>query len=79
MMVSCQQPDAAVSAPDFLLILDYVTDAVLEKSDIGGRIYVSPDARHVVVLARNGKTVSAYKVSDEGNFQVYFSSVRRRR
>lgn len=69
MMVSCQHPDA-VATPEFLLILDSVTDAVLEKSDVGGRLYISPDARHVIVLAGNGKTVSAYKLSDEGNFQV---------
>src|SRR6218665_1994986 len=47
-------------APDgssFHLVIDYLTDAVLKKSEIGGSFYLSPDARHLVVVGN--QTLSA--------------------
>lgn len=71
-MINCESSNVSTSSADFLLVLDYVADAVLFKFSVGGKIYVSPDSRYVVVLAKNGKTISAFKISDSGYLEHSF-------
>src|SRR6218665_569521 len=51
----------APGGSSFHLVIDYLTDAVLKKSEIGGRLSLSPDARHLVVVAN--QTLSAYTIT----------------
>ena len=75
--LSCNTPEEA-SEPPFHLVLDYLTDAVLKTSDVGGgNIYLSPDSRNVIISASEGSAVSVYKITADGKnivnqrFKVY--------
>ena len=43
-----------------------MTDAVLQQIHLGGDLYVSPDARYLVVVEDDGNTISVNKILDDG-------------
>jgi hypothetical protein len=51
---------------DRILILDYVTDRVLDVLKSGGDLFVSPDMRNLVMLSADENTVSVYSIADDG-------------
>lgn len=53
MFVRCQDP--LTGADSKLLLLDYLADTVVsEYPNLGGKIFVTPDSRKLVIL-QNGK------------------------
>ena len=52
------------------LILDYVTDAVLEHNDIHGEPYVSPDGRHIITIDEVGNNMRVFRVTDQGEYTL---------
>ena len=49
-----------------LLVLDYLTDEVLQMLNVTGDPYVSPDSRFLVTVDNAELKISVYTVSDEG-------------
>ena len=50
------------------LILDYVTDKVIEYTDLGGEPHVSPDGRFMVVINKADNTLAVYRIHDDGRY-----------
>ena len=65
MLVRCVAP-AGQPKKSSLLTLDYVTDAVLSKTDLSGDPYVSPDGRFMVVVDDEGDTLTVHRIGDDG-------------
>lgn len=68
-LVGCRS-NGSEARPSFHLVLDYVTDGLLERLEVNGYSHVSPDARRVVILGDGGNTAFVFQVSDEGWFYV---------
>ena len=49
-----------------LLVLDYVTDKVMEQKRLNGDSFVSPDSRYMVVVDDDGDTITVHKINDDG-------------
>ena len=49
-----------------LLVLDYVTDKIMEQKRLNGDSFVSPDSRYVVVVDDDGDTITVHKINDDG-------------
>ena len=68
MVISCASPDDLTAEPKKQLVLDYVTDRVIETLELAGKSFVSPDLRSLVILSSAGKTISVYMISEDGKF-----------
>ena len=66
-VVFCHTPEGK-DAETSQLVIDSVTDSVLQQSKIHGRPYISPDGRNVVTIDEVGDNISVYKVTDDGMF-----------
>ncbi len=64
-MVHCKSGGGEQDA-NSQLILDYITDAVLEERRLNGDPYVSPDSRFMVVVNDNGDTITVHRITDNG-------------
>ena len=62
-IIQCVSPETHAS---HLLILDYVTDAVVMVMPTQGKPYVSPDSRHVVTVDSETGKVFVNRVSEQG-------------
>ena len=51
------------------LLLDYVTDKVVEYTDLGGEPHISPDGRFMVVIDRDDNTLAVYRIHDNGEWR----------
>ena len=49
-----------------LLVLDYVTDKIMEQKRLNGDSFVSPDSRYMVVVDDDGDTITVHKINDDG-------------
>jgi len=65
-VISCASPDDVTAEPKKQLVLDFVTDKVIETLNVSGKLYVSPDLRNLVVLGNMGHSVSAFTIADDG-------------
>lgn len=54
-----------------VVVLDYLTDEVLEMLNVTGDPYVSPDSRFLVTVDNTQRKISVYKVSDEGKLDIW--------
>jgi len=70
-MVHCV---SSLSAPhrSSRLLLDYVTDKVVEYTDLGGQPHISPDGRFMVVINSEDNTLAVYRVHDNGKLEHLF-------
>lgn len=73
-MISCTSPDDVKSEPKKQLVLDYVTQRVIEVLEVGGRPYVSPDLQNLVILGNSGNTISTYAISEDGTYNCTLCS-----
>jgi hypothetical protein len=55
-----------MNEPKKQLVLDYVTDRIIETLEVAGRPYVSPDLQTLVILGNTGNTISSYAVAEDG-------------
>lgn len=55
----------------FRLVLDYVTDKVLDQEELGGEPYLSPDSRFLVTVKDDGNTVSVHRLGDDGEWESH--------
>ena len=65
MIVYCKAP---IGQPqkNSRLVLDYITDKVLDYIDLAGEPYVSPDGRRMVTVDRTSNTLAVFNVNDVG-------------
>ena len=49
-----------------VLVLDYVTDKIMEQKRLNGDSFVSPDSRYMVVVDDDGDTITVHKINDDG-------------
>lgn len=64
-MVYCTAPEGE-DVKSSRLVLDYITDKVLDFVDLGGQPHVSPDSQYTVTVDTNTNTIAVYKVNDDG-------------
>ena len=65
MAVHCTAPPGE-SPTSSRLLIDYVTDTVIQQIHLGGDLYVSPDARYLVIVEVDGNTISVNRILDDG-------------
>ena len=49
-----------------VLVLDYVTDKIMEQKRLNGDSFVSPDSRYMVVVDDDGDTITVHRINDDG-------------
>ena len=64
-LVHCKAASGEIEI-NSLLVLDYVTDKIMEQKRLNGDSFVSPDSRYVVVVDDDGDTITVHKINDDG-------------
>ena len=67
MIVQCDAPNGKEKKLN-RLVLDYITDEVLEVSDLSGEPHVSPDGQYLVTVDKDTNTIAVYRVKDNGEY-----------
>ncbi|XP_013388750.1 follistatin-related protein 5-like [Lingula anatina] len=70
-VVDCRSP-AGKPPQEKQLLMDYITDAVINERDVIGQPYVSPDSRYIVSVDNKEQSVTIQRVSDEGQITYGF-------
>jgi hypothetical protein len=70
-VIGCAESDDVSTGATHQLVLDYVTDKVIDQLNVGGRLFTSPDLRNLVVVNKGGNTITVFNVATDGKlFQV---------
>ena len=67
MIVHCSAPSGEEKRLS-RLVMDYITDEVLEVSDLAGEPHVSPDGQYLVTVDKDTNTIAVYRVKDNGEW-----------
>ena len=65
MIIYCRSA-VGEGGPSVRLVLDYVTDRVLEHAELEGEPHLSPDGRYLVLIDNKEDSFSVSKVNDDG-------------
>ncbi len=64
-LVHCKAAEGEIET-NSVLVLDYVTDKVMQQKRLNGDSFVSPDSRFLVVVDDDGDTITVHRVKDNG-------------